>query len=118
MVQRAARGVGPFSVRFRKAGGRGQGHPVVDRYIHWRLDSRAGLRTVEDHGGPDSLAPVIARAVHEMAMKDQQITGLNQHGSGLGHVVVDDFDVAEVGTRPSIRDVFVDRFPMGSGEHP
>ena len=56
--------------------------------------------------------------MHEVTVEDQQIPRLDKHGDGLGHVVIDDFDVPEVGILPPIGDVGVDRFPVGPGQHP
>src|SRR6202050_2023499 len=81
-------------------------HPVVDAGEEVvRVVDRAGGGVVVHHGGADAAGLVVGRAVREVAVEDEEVAGLHEHGLGGRGVVVDDLVVAVVGTRAAVRHV-------------
>ena len=73
------------------------------------------LRHVVDHRRTDLVRAVIPRAVHQPAMKDQQIPGLHQYRYGGRHIVIHDLHIPDIRIRPSVGNVFVNRLSVRTG---
>ena len=58
---------------------------------------------------------VVGRAVHQVAVEHQQVADVHQGGFGFRHVMVDDFEVAVIGARPTVRLVAMDRLDVRTG---
>ena len=67
------------------------------------------------HRGTGRLSEVVGGTMHEVGMEQQQVAGIQQHRDGAVDVVVGDFDVAQLCTRPPVGFDVVERFPVRTG---
>ena len=70
------------------------------------------LGHVVDHRRTYLARTIIPRAVHQPAMKDQQVPGLHQYRYGGRHVVIHDLHIPDIRIRSSVGNVFMNRLPV------
>src|SRR6266852_3629745 len=86
-------------------------HSGPSEFLERTID-RSSRSVVPYHRGTNAVGYVVGRAMHQVAVKYQQVSGIHQNRNSTRHVVIHDLSVAVISIGAAIANVFMNRFTM------